>query len=79
MTIHPRCVYGIRTLPLMIQAKDNPEDLDSESDDHWCDALRYLLMGGLRPQLAQSVLTPPPIYSSAWFRRRSDRPSGVLA
>jgi hypothetical protein len=36
MTIHPRCKYLTRTLPLMVQAKLNPEDLESDSDDHAC-------------------------------------------
>ena len=48
LTIHPRCKYLIRTLPLMVQDTHDAEDLDSESDDHACDAVRYLLMGGLR-------------------------------
>src|SRR4030095_13066420 len=42
LTVHPRCKYLTRTLPLMVQAKLNPEDLESDSDDHACDALRYL-------------------------------------
>ena len=53
LTIHPRCRYLTRTLPLMVQAKLNPEDLESDSDDHACDALRYLLMGGLRPVVSR--------------------------
>lgn len=79
LTIHPRCRYGIRTLPLMVQAKNNPEDLDSETDDHFVDALRYLLMGGLRPQAGRSDHTPAPPYSLAWFRQRYAAPPGVLS
>jgi hypothetical protein len=48
LTIHPRCKYLIRTFPAMIQDRHNPEDLDTDSDDHGIDAARYLLMGGLR-------------------------------
>lgn len=80
MTIHPRCKYLIRTLPLMVQAKNNPEDLDTDSDDHACDALRYLLMGGLRPSAphAQSAKVEP--MSLAWYRQKfSGRATGVLA
>jgi hypothetical protein len=82
LAIHPRCKYLIRTIPLMVQAENNPEDLDSDSDDHGCDALRYLLMGGLRPQTGQR-LNPATIepYSLAWFRQRfSQREAdGVLS
>jgi hypothetical protein len=49
LTVHPRCKYLIRTLPAMMQDDHNPEDLNTESDDHACDTLRYVLMGGLRP------------------------------
>ncbi len=80
LTIHSRCKYGIRTLPLMVQHKTNPEDLDSETDDHFCDALRYLLMGGLRPQTSRPPTPHAPIYSPAWYRQRfSGTPKGVLA
>jgi hypothetical protein len=80
LTIHPRCKYGIRTLPLMVQDKDNPEDLDSDSDDHWCDSARYLLMGGLRPSAPRKSPAPTVPYSLAWFRQRfNTEPTGVLA
>ena len=36
LTVHPRCKYLARTLPLMVQSRNNPEDLDSDSDDHAC-------------------------------------------
>jgi hypothetical protein len=80
LTVHPRCRYLIRTLPLMIQAKDNPEDVDTDSDDHAADALRYLLMGGLRPSAPRKSTAPVVPYSMAWFRQRfASEPAGVLA
>jgi hypothetical protein len=36
LTIHPRCKYLIRTIPAMIQDSNDPEDLDTDSDDHGC-------------------------------------------
>lgn len=67
LTIHARCRYLIRTLPLMIQAKHDPEDIDTETDDHAADALRYLLQGGIRPGTkAQIVQTKPG--SWGWFK-----------
>lgn len=49
LTLHPRCRYLIRTIPLQTCADANPEDVDTTGDDHGVDAIRYLLMGGLRP------------------------------
>lgn len=81
LTVHPRCKYLVRTLPLMVQAKNNPEDLDSDSDDHACDALRYLLMSGLRPQTGARAPAQAPVNSMAWWRKMygGAQPSGVLA
>ena len=80
LTVHPRCRYLARTVPLMVQADTNPEDVDSQSDDHACDALRYLLMGGLRPAMARAILPPVEPYSLAWYRQRfRTQPRGVLA
>lgn len=79
LTIDPRCKYLARTMPLMVQADVNPEDLDTDSDDHACDALRYLVMGGLRPRLshARDVI---PVNSLKWWRQlASPERRGVLA
>lgn len=79
LTVHPRCRYLIRTLPLMVQHPHDAEDLDSDSDDHACDALRYLLMGGLLRPLAPRVTPRAPAYSLAWYRRKFSRKAvGVL-
>ncbi len=81
LTVHPRCRYLSRTLPLMVQAKNDPEDLDSDSDDHACDALRYLLMGGLRPATPRKEGSQVVPMSGRWWRKMygDDRPAGVLA
>lgn len=49
--ISDACGDLIRTLPNLPRAKLNPEDVDSRADDHWADALRYLVMlaGGHTP------------------------------
>lgn len=41
------CPDLIRTIPLQMRDKDNPEDLNTKLEDHAVDALRYLL--ALRP------------------------------
>lgn len=37
------CVDTIRTIPLLVSDKNNPEDVDTDLEDHWYDAVRYLL------------------------------------
>lgn len=79
LQIDPRCRYLVRTMPLMVQSDNDAEDLNSESDDHACDALRYLLMGGLRPSTRRPPAAPAPAYSLAWYRQRFAREGiGVL-
>lgn len=39
------CVHLIRTLPALQHDMDNPEDCDTDGEDHAPDALRYGLMG----------------------------------
>jgi hypothetical protein len=82
MTFHPRCKYLIRTLPLMVQDKNDPEDLDTATDDHPSDALRYLLMGGLRPGTKAKTVRRDPPNSWGWWRKyhsRQEQGEGVLA
>lgn len=38
------CIHLIRTLPALQSDKHNPDDVDSESEDHAGDALRYACM-----------------------------------
>lgn len=49
LTIDARCRYGVRTLPAQVQDKNNPDDLDTSKDDHWCDAKRYGAMSRPSP------------------------------
>lgn len=68
--IHPRCLYGLRTIPAQLQAKRDPDDMDTTGDDHWCDAFRYGGVSGVR-FLGKSQVTAPPPYSPAWFRAQN--------
>jgi hypothetical protein len=38
------CKNGIRTVPGLPPSDDNPEDVDTDAEDHWWDALRYGVM-----------------------------------
>jgi hypothetical protein len=81
LTFHSRCRYLIRTMPLMVQSDkaNKQEDLDTESDDHACDALRYMLQGGLRPRTIKHVERESPNSLRAWRRLANPQPVGALA
>lgn len=53
------CPNLIRTLPVLPADKHNPEDVDTDAEDHAFDALRYLLMQLGVPH-AQRFASPPP-------------------
>ena len=53
------CKDLIRTLPALQHDKDRPEDLDTNSEDHAGDALRYACMS--RPWAAARIEKPKPI------------------
>lgn len=45
LKVFSTCVNGIRTLPAMVHDRLKLEDLDSDAEDHWCDALRNVYFG----------------------------------
>ena len=60
------CRAAIRTLPTLCYSASNPEDLDSEGEDHAADEIRYLCMSRpIPPRLRQAPLALPrehPLY-----------------
>ena len=57
LIILDNCRGLIETLPGLQRSTNNPEDVAKSSDDHWYDALRYLLM---RLRTTPPPSTPPP-------------------
>lgn len=53
------CTHIIRTLPAMQHDEDNPEDADTDGEDHAPDTLRYAFMS--RPWKRPRPVAPPPI------------------
>jgi hypothetical protein len=74
LLIHSSCVNLIRTLPAMPRDIRNPDDVDTKSEDHAPDALRYLL---------QELIGQPDAHqfdAQAWARNRDAKPiTGDLA
>ena len=64
---HPSCSYLIRSLAQATSAKNNPEDVDTNTDDHALDTLRYGAMS--RPSPTKRSTTS----STKTFRAQQQR------
>lgn len=51
------CRYLIETLPALVHSQKNPEDIDTDGEDHAADMLRYGLMDAPSTMLATGGLT----------------------
>jgi hypothetical protein len=54
------CEDTIRTLPVLQHDESDPEDLDSEAEDHAADELRYAVMS--RPWLTRAEEMPGTVF-----------------
>lgn len=54
------CKHTIRTIPLQMYDETHVEDLDTDMEDHLCDAIRYVFMA--RPLSAQRAEEPKEIH-----------------
>lgn len=80
LQVHPRCAYLVRTLPQMQQDARDPEDVDSDLDDHAADALRYFCMARPEPGRKVNPGSTFPVGSLGWLlNREKTRSRGVLA
>lgn len=55
LQVWQNCTDLMRTMPTLVYDQKNPEDLDSDGEDHGADALRYGVMS--RPQPSPGVST----------------------
>lgn len=60
--IFATCPHLIRTLPALQHDADRPEDVDTESEDHAADELRYACMA--RPYVRLVEKPKPPVYEA---------------
>lgn len=65
--IHPDCRYLIRCLSSIVSAKNNPDDVDTNADDHPADSFRYGAMS--RPR-ATKVGRIVPAKSFQFYRKQ---------
>lgn len=70
LRVFSTCRHLIRTLPTLVHDPLKPEDLDSDGEDHACDALRYHCMGPANPpETPDEAMTP----ERAAFFARADK------
>jgi hypothetical protein len=58
LTMSQECRYLIRTLPVQEQSDQDADDLDTDGEDHGCDALRYLCKSRVSPTRFSGVAKP---------------------
>ncbi|QIN94331.1 terminase [Arthrobacter phage Abba] len=75
LLIYSNCVNLIRTLPAMPRDSVNPDDVDTHSEDHAPDALRYLV----QDLVGRKQATPRTAVEQERARRRSTTLTGDLA
>lgn len=66
------CVDSIRTIPLLQHDGHNPEDLDSEMEDHAADDWRYACKSRPFIRTAKSKKKPAEVGSIEWVYQRTD-------
>lgn len=82
---HPRCETSIRTIPALTRDKSDPDDINTDGEDHPADAARYGVMGRPTPtQLRESAIfvpadSPKGLYRSLTLNTDSARPSGMVS
>lgn len=79
LQLSPDCRYAARTLPALVSDRTNPEDVDSDGEDHAADAIRYWAMSRPSPVDVAANRVPPPFMSMGWLKQQSQAPAGLLA
>src|SRR5207302_5275297 len=67
------CPNLVRTLPQLVHDEGNPEDVNTDSEDHAADAARYGLMSRPAPKLPPKVNPPSDFTAEAAYKMIEDR------
>lgn len=71
LKVFSTCTNFIRTFPMLVHDLKDPEDLDSDGDDHLADAARYLLMS--RPARSRAPKKDPSTLEGRMAEARHNR------
>jgi hypothetical protein len=73
------CPYTARTIPALVSDKTDPEDVDSDGDDHAADALRYWAMSRPHPSTAAVMRAPLQPFSWGAIKQQGQHVAGLLS
>ncbi len=76
MTVHPSCRYLIRSIASARSDKKDPDDVDTDSDDHALDAWRYGAMTRPSPKAVTTPVVIPPGSPADIMRRLRQKLGG---
>lgn len=78
MQVHANCRNLIETLPKLIYSEDNPEDIDTDQDDHAYDSVSYGLMT-LKPTFERSrLVNTQPLLPTSMPKTWAPQPDGQV-
>lgn len=66
------CSHFWRTVPYLIFSKTKPLDIDSDTEDHSADSVRYMLMSRPLPQRLKESLHPQ-MFSLPWLQKMTNK------
>lgn len=79
---HPRCATTIRVLPAVVRDKNDPDDINTDAEDHPADTVRYGVMARPTPTVMRSVpsilLPDSPAALLASLTPATVRPPGMV-
>lgn len=79
LQVSPNCPYTIRTMPALVSDKTDPEDVNSDGDDHAADGKRYWAMSRPHPATAATLIAPAQPWSYGWLKQQGAQATGILS
>lgn len=72
------CINAIETIPTLVRSNRNPEDVNTDGEDHIADAIRYALMFLDRPTLKRKTEDTKEWLKRLAKRRKDANKKGIL-
>jgi hypothetical protein len=77
--ITENCQHTIRTIPLLLRDEHNPEDVDTDSEDHPYDALTYMLSNIKFISVQKRIKQLPQRYKKVQKQLPTDKHGNILS
>jgi len=79
LQVSPECRYTARTIPALVSDNTDPEDVNTDGEDHAGDGKRYWAMSRPTPGSAAGMKPPAKPWSLGWLKQQSAVPPGLLS